>query len=56
MVKMLFEIDDNSIRCIIPFDEGVLGDLKNENVGNNVGLNVGNISLNKTEKKVIICS
>lgn len=57
---MLFEIDDNSIRCIIPFDEGVLGDLKNENVGNNVGLNVGlnvgNISLNKTEKKVIICS
>lgn len=50
--EVVFEIDDNSIRCIIPFDEGVLGDLKNENVGNNVG----NISLNKTEKKVIICS
>ena len=42
----VFEIDDNYIRCIIPFDEEVLDNLKNENVGLNV-------DLNKTEKKVV---
>ena len=50
----VFEIEDNYIRCTIPFDKDVLDKMKNENVGNNVGNNVGkNISLNKTEKKVI---
>ena len=38
----VFEIEDNYIRCTIPFDEEVLNKSKNENVG-----------LNKTEKKVI---
>ncbi len=38
----VFEIEDNYIRCTIPFDEEVLYKLKNENVG-----------LNKTEKKVV---
>ena len=42
----VFEIEDNYIRCTIPFDEEVLEKKKNENVGLNVGLN-------KTEKKVI---
>ena len=42
----VFEIEDNYIRCTIPFDEEVLYKLKNENVGLNVGLN-------KTEKKVV---
>ena len=46
----VFEIEDNYIRCTIPFDEEVLGKSKNENVGLNVGLNV---ALNKTEKKVV---
>ena len=46
----VFEIEDNYIRCTIPFDEEVLDKSKNENVGLNVGLNV---SLNKTEKKVV---
>ena len=34
----VFEIEDNYIRCTIPFDEEVLYKLKNENVGLNVGL------------------
>ena len=46
----VFEIEDNYIRCTIPFDADVLDKMKNENVGNNVG---NNISLNKTEKKVV---
>lgn len=46
----VFEIEDNYIRCTIPFDNGVLEKLKTENVGLSVGLNVG---LNKTEKKVV---
>ena len=48
--EKVFEIEDNYIRCTIPFDKDVLDKIKNENVGNNVG---NNISLNKTEKKVI---
>ena len=46
----VFEIEDNYIRCIIPFDKDVLDNLKNENVGNNVG---NNVALNKTEKSVV---
>ena len=42
----VFEIEDNYIRCTIPFDKDVLDNIKNENVGLNVGLN-------KTEKKVV---
>ena len=42
----VFEIEDNYIRCTIPFDKEVLEKSKNENVGLNVGLN-------KTEKKVV---
>lgn len=42
----VFEIEDNYIRCTIPFDNAVLDKIKNENVGLNVGLN-------KTEKKVV---
>lgn len=44
----IFKIEDNYIRCIIPFDEEVLDNLKTENVGLNVGLN-------KTEKKLFLC-
>ncbi len=46
----VFEIEDNYIRCTIPFEEEVFDKSKNENVGLNVGLNV---ALNKTEKKVV---
>ena len=49
----VFEIEDNYIRCTIPFDNVVLDKMKNKNVGNIVGNNVGNLSLNKTEKKVV---
>ena len=42
----VFEIEDNYIRCTIPFDEEVLDKSKNGNVGLNV-------ALNKTEKKVV---
>lgn len=42
----VFEIEDNYIRCTIPFDDAVLDKIKNANVGLNVGLN-------KTEKKVV---
>lgn len=46
--KDVFDITDNYIRCIIPFDKNVVA--TNENVGMNVGMNVG---LNKTEKKIL---
>jgi ATP-dependent DNA helicase RecG len=46
MIFNVFEIEDNYIRCTIPFDEEVLDKSKNENIGLNVGLN-------KTEKKVV---
>ena len=42
--KDVFEIADNYIRCVIPFDEKVAASIEN------VGLNVG---LNKTEKAVL---
>lgn len=42
----VFEIEDNYIRCTIPFDDAFLDKIKNANVGLNVGLN-------KTEKKVV---
>ena len=48
--KDVFEIESNYIRCTIPFEQGVIDQIDNKNVGLDVGLNVG---LNKTEKKVI---
>lgn len=48
--KDVFEIESNYIRCTIPFNQEVVDQIDNKNVGSNVGLNVG---LNKTEKKVI---
>ena len=48
--KDVFEIESNYIRCTIPFEQEVIDQIDNKNVGLNVGLNV---SLNKTEKKVI---
>lgn len=42
----VFEITDSSIKCTIPFNEYVLSQTDNKNVGLNVGLT-------KTEKKVI---
>ena len=48
--KDVFEIGSNYIRCTIPFDQEVIDQTDNKNVGMNVGMNVG---LNKTEKKVI---
>ncbi len=48
--KDVFEIANNYIRCTIPFEQEVIDQLENKNVGFNVGYNVG---LNKTEKKVI---
>jgi predicted HTH transcriptional regulator len=44
--KEVFQIEDNYIRCTIPFDVEVLSQIKKENVGLNVGLN-------KTEKQII---
>jgi len=44
--KGVFEIENNYIRCTIPFEEQVINQMENKNVGLNVGLN-------KTEKKVI---
>lgn len=38
--ETVFEIEDNYIRCTIPFDEEVLDKLKNDNVGNYVGNHV----------------
>lgn len=52
--KEVFEIEENYIRCTIPFNEGVIASTKNGDVGlddsSNVGLDVG---LSKTEKKVV---
>ena len=48
--KDVFEIESNYIRCTIPFEQEVIDQTDNKNVGLDVGLNVG---LNKTEKKVI---
>ena len=42
----VFEIENNYIRCTIPFEKEVTDQINNRNVGLNVGLN-------KTEKKVI---
>ena len=44
--KDIFEIESNYIRCTIPFEQEVIDQIDNKNVGLNVGLN-------KTEKKVI---
>ena len=44
--KDVFEIEDNYIKCTIPFEKEVMSQIDNKNVGLNVGLN-------KTEKKVI---
>jgi len=45
--KDVFEIADNYIRCVIPFDEEVMS---HRNVGINVGINVG---LKPSEQKVL---
>ena len=44
--KDVFEIENNYIRCTIPFNQEVIDQTDNKNVGLNVGLN-------KTEKKVV---
>lgn len=44
--KDVFEIESNYIRCTIPFEQEVIDQIDNKNVGLNIGLN-------KTEKKVI---
>ena len=44
--KDVFEIENNYIRCTIPFEQEVIDQIDNKNVDLNVGLN-------KTEKKVI---
>jgi len=44
--KDVFEIESKYIRCTIPFNQEVVDQIDNKNVGLNVGLN-------KTEKKVI---
>ena len=48
--KDVFEIQNDYIRCTIPFEKEIISQIENKNVGLNVGLNV---TLNKTEKKVI---
>ena len=48
--KNVFEIQNDYIRCTIPFEKEIISQIENKNVGLNVGLNV---ALNKTEKKVI---
>lgn len=51
--KDVFEIDDNYIRCVIPFEQSVMSEY-NKNVGINVGINVGlNDRLTKTEKAIL---
>lgn len=50
--KDVFEIENNYIRCTIPFNQDIIEQIDNKNVGLNVRLNVG---LNKTEKKVVEC-
>lgn len=47
--KDVFEIDDNYIRCVIPFEPSVMSEY-NINVGINVGLND---RLTKTEKAIL---
>lgn len=46
--KKVFDITDNYIKCVIPFDAAVMNASKN--VGMNVGMNVG---LNSTQKKIL---
>lgn len=46
--KDVFEIENNYIRCTIPFNQDVIDQIDNKNVGLSVGLN-------KTEKKVVEC-
>ena len=48
--KEVFDIEDNYIRCTIPFEEKVIAQISNGNISMNVDMNAG---LNKTEKKVI---
>lgn len=47
--KEVFDIKDNYIKCIIPFDKKVL-EITNKNVSSNVSTN---IDINKTEKAVL---
>ncbi|MDD6082004.1 MAG: putative DNA binding domain-containing protein [Oscillospiraceae bacterium] len=47
--KDVFEIDEDFIRCTIPYNTEVLSQI-NKNVGINVGINVG---LTKTEKAIL---
>lgn len=47
--KDVFEIDDNYIRCVIPFEQSVMSEYS-KNVGINVGLND---RLTKTEKAIL---
>ncbi len=48
--KEIFELNENYIRCTIPFDKYVL-----ESSKRNVGINVGiNVRLNKTEQSVVV--
>ena len=47
--KEVFEIDEDFIRCTIPYNTEVLSQI-NKNVGINVGINVG---LTKTEKAIL---
>ena len=46
--KNVFEIQNDYIKCTIPFEKEIISQIENKNVGLNVGLNV---VLNKTEKK-----
>ena len=48
--KDIFEIENNYIKCVIPFNKDVVNKVENKNVGKNVGKKIG---LNKTEIKVI---
>lgn len=51
--KEVFEIEENYIRCIIPFDEEVMAHIGGA-VGMNVGMDVGlNVGLKSSEKKVL---
>lgn len=51
--NQVFDISDNYIRCVIPFDETVLK-LRQKDVGKNVGANVGkNDKINSTERKIL---
>lgn len=51
--KSVFEIDDNYIKCVIPFEQSVMSEYA-KNVGINVGINVGlNDRLTKTEQTIL---